>query len=127
MAAVRVAHRGGRSSYSWTTTTRAADPLFGEVRDIPEWETIAGNVLCYDRNPDITTNTHREFINKFALSEHSSITTPLFRTYLLDLAPQASDQESGRCHVQFGTHWSSYQDTLYYAGPNATMVLQIDV
>ena len=79
-----------------------------EVRDITEWETIVGNALHNQRNRDITTNTHiasvlecmaypgrlgtRAFITKFSLGEHGTVTTPLFRAYLLDLAPQASDR-----------------------------------
>jgi len=79
-----------------------------EVRDIPEWETIVDNALRYQRDRTITTHTQialilecmvypgklgtREFMNKFALGEYSTITTPLFRAYLLDLAPQASDR-----------------------------------
>ena len=82
-----------------------------EVRDIPEWEAIVGNALRPfgdGKSRDVTTNTHiaailkcmaypgrlgtREFITKFSIGEHGTVTTPLFRAYLLDLAPQASDR-----------------------------------
>ncbi len=81
-----------------------------EVRDIPEWEGIVGNALRYEyeRDRNISTNTQintilecmvypgklgtHEFINKFSIGEHGNITTPLFRAYLLDLAPQAADR-----------------------------------
>jgi hypothetical protein len=100
-----------RASFPWSE--HPAHMLYTslmEVRDIPEWEGIVGNALRYEyeRDRNISTNTQintilecmvypgklgtHEFINKFSIGEHGNITTPLFRAYLLDLAPQAADR-----------------------------------